>query len=181
MIFVLSAPDLSTFCPDEEITTFCPDKSESDDDLLRSIESQTSSSVVSTSDSSSSEAHHHHRHHHHHHHSSGGPNNGHWRGFFRLLKKGSSAMPFNTFTPLKGVPKLTRRKSKRIRDNMVPVIPALDTDDLFYFKPSWRNFSLQDIQTATNCYSRGPEISKEPLLHFQSIKTCLCNDVTWKL
>jgi serine/threonine protein kinase len=63
-------------------------------------------------------------------------------------------MPFNTFTPLKGVPKLTRRKSKRIRDNMVPVIPALDTDHLFYFKPSWRNFSLRDIQTATNDYSR---------------------------
>ncbi|CAH8271560.1 unnamed protein product [Arabidopsis lyrata] len=146
-----SSHDLSSFCRDEEITTFCPIKSESDDDLLRSIESETSSSVVSTSDSSSSEAHHHHRHHH----SSGGPNNGHWRrGFFRLLKKGSSAMPFNTFTPLKGVPKLTRRKSKRIRDNMVPVIPALDTDDLFYFKPSWRNFSLQDIQTATNDYSR---------------------------
>ncbi|XP_010454141.1 PREDICTED: receptor-like cytosolic serine/threonine-protein kinase RBK2 [Camelina sativa] len=150
-----SSHDLSSFCPDEEITTFCPDKYESDDDLLRRIELETSSSVVSTSDSSSSEARHHHHHHgHHHHHSSGGSTNGHWRGFFRLFKKGSSAMPFNTFTPLKGVPKLTRRKSKRIRDNMVPVIPSLDTEDLFYFKPSWRNFSLQDIQTATNCYSR---------------------------
>lgn len=169
MNFVFCATDLSSFCRDEEITTFCPIKSESDDDLLRSIESETSSSVVSTSDSSSSEAHHHHRHHH----SSGGPNNGHWRrGFFRLLKKGSSAMPFNTFTPLKGVPKLTRRKSKRIRDNMVPVIPALDTDDLFYFKPSWRNFSLQDIQTATNDYSRGPETSKEPFVTF-SLDKCL--------
>ncbi|KAL1188576.1 Receptor-like cytosolic serine/threonine-protein kinase RBK2 [Cardamine amara subsp. amara] len=148
-----SSHDLSSFCPDEETitTTFCSNKSQSDDDLLRRIESEeTSSSVVSTSESTSSEAHHHH-----HHHLSGGPHNGHWRrGFFRLLKKGSSAMPFNTFTPLKGVPKLTRRKSKRIRDNMVPVIPALDTDDLFYFKPSWRNFSLQDIQTATNSFSR---------------------------
>ncbi|ESQ41897.1 hypothetical protein EUTSA_v10013242mg [Eutrema salsugineum] len=158
-----SSHDLPSFCPDEDkITTSCPNKSESesDDDFLRSIESEASSSVVSTSDSSSSEAHHHHphhhHHHHHHHHSSVGPNNGHWKGFFRLLKKGSSAMPFNTFTPLKGVPKLTRRKSKRIRDNMVPVLPsaALDTGDLFYFKPSWRNFSLQDIQTATNGFSR---------------------------
>ncbi|KFK26129.1 hypothetical protein AALP_AA8G207400 [Arabis alpina] len=143
-----SSHDLSAFCPDEEAVNFSSNKTESDDDFLRSIESETSSSVVSTSDSES---------HHHHHHSSGGPTNHHWRrGFFRLLKKGSSAMPFNTFTPLKGVPKLTRRKSKRIRDNMVPVLPAaaLDTDDLFYFKPSWRNFSLQDIQTATNGYSR---------------------------
>lgn len=153
-------PDLSSFCRDEEAINSCPNKSDSEDDLLiRSIESETSSSVVSTSDSSSTEAQHHHPHHHHHHHlSSGGSTNGHWRGFFRLLKKGSSAMPFNTFTPLKGVPKLTRRKSKRIRDNMVPVLPAtagLDTGDLFYFKPSWRNFSLQDIQTATNGFSRG--------------------------
>lgn len=154
--FLFSAPDLSAFCSDEETVRFCSSKSESDDDFLRSIESETSSSVVSTSDS---EPHNHH-HHNHHHHSSVGPTNGHWRGFFRLLKKGSSAMPFNTFTPLKGVPKLTRRKSKRIRDNMVPVLPAaaLDTDDLFYFKPSWRNFSLQDIQTATNGYSRGSKI-----------------------
>ncbi|CAH2072402.1 unnamed protein product, partial [Thlaspi arvense] len=155
-----SSHDLPSLCRDDEkITTFRPYKSESDDDFLRSIESETSASVVSTSESSSSsEAHHHQQnhHHHHHHHSSVGPHNGHWKGFFRLFKKGSSAMPFNTFAPLKGVPKLTRRKSKRIRDSMVPVIPAasLDTGDLFCFKPSWRNFSLQDIQTATNGFSR---------------------------
>ncbi|CAN8300563.1 unnamed protein product [Cochlearia groenlandica] len=140
-----SSHDLPSLCSDEENITFCTIKPESDDDnLIRSIESETSSSVVSTSDSSEA---HHNQHHHHHHH---------WKGFVRLLKKGSSAMPFNTFTPLKGVPKLTRRKSKRIRDNMVPVLPSasLDTDDLFFFKPSWRNFSLQDIQTATNGYSR---------------------------
>ena len=150
---------LPSFYPDEEqIATFCANKSESDDDLLRNIESETlSSSVLSTSDTSSSEANHH-PHHRRHHHSHVGPTNGHWRVFHRLLKKGSSAMPFNTFSHLKGVPKLTRRKSKRIKDNMVPVLPAtsLDTGDLFCFKPSWRNYSLQDIQTATNGYSRGP-------------------------
>ncbi|XP_013613679.1 PREDICTED: receptor-like cytosolic serine/threonine-protein kinase RBK2 [Brassica oleracea var. oleracea] len=140
---------------EEQIATFCANKSESDDDLLRNIESETlSSSVLSTSDTSSSEANHH-PHHRRHHHSHVGPTNGHWRVFHRLLKKGSSAMPFNTFSHLKGVPKLTRRKSKRIKDNMVPVLPAaaLDTDDLFLFKPSWKNYSLQDIQTATNGYS----------------------------
>ncbi|KAJ0230280.1 hypothetical protein HA466_0309400 [Hirschfeldia incana] len=139
---------------EEQIATFCTNKSESDDDLLN-IESETlSSSVLSTSDTSSAEANHH-LHHRRHHHSHVGPTNGHWKGFHRLLKKGSSAMPFNTFSHLKGVPKLTRRKSKRIKDNMVPVLPAaaLDTEDLFLFKPSWKNYSLQDIQTATNGYS----------------------------
>ncbi|KAL0784431.1 hypothetical protein Bca101_000676 [Brassica carinata] len=144
-----SSRDLQSFCSNQENIKLYPNQTESDDDLSRSIESGTSCPVVSTSDSSSSEAHHHHSHHH------IGLTSGQWRGrFVRLLKKGSSAMPFNT--PLKGVPKLTRRKSKRIRDNMVPVLPAtsLDTGDLFCFKPSWRNYSLQDIQTATNGYSR---------------------------
>ncbi|CAF1697884.1 unnamed protein product [Brassica oleracea] len=144
-----SSHDLQSFCSNQENIKLYPNQTESDDDLSRSIESGTSCPVVSTSDSSSSEAHHHHSHHH------IGLTSGQWRGrFVRLLKKGSSAMPFNT--PLKGVPKLTRRKSKRIRDNMVPVLPAtsLDTGDLFCFKPSWRNYSLQDIQTATNGYSR---------------------------
>ncbi|KAL0709734.1 hypothetical protein Bca4012_016712 [Brassica carinata] len=146
-----SSHDLQSFCSNEENIKIYPNKTESDDDLLRSIESGTSCPLVSTSDSSSSEPHHHS----HHHHSYVGLTSGQWRGrFVRLLKKGSSAMPFNT---PKGVPKLTRRKSKRIRDNMVPVLPAtsLDTGDLFCFKPSWRNYSLQDIQTATNGYSRG--------------------------
>ncbi|CAF2120280.1 hypothetical protein HID58_008853 [Brassica napus] len=144
-----SSHDLQSFCSNQENIKLYPNQTESDDDLSRSIESGTSCPVVSTSDSSSSEPHHHHSHHH------IGLTSGQWRGrFVRLLKKGSSAMPFNT--PLKGVPKLTRRKSKRIRDNMVPVLPAtsLDTGDLFCFKPSWRNYSLQDIQTATNGYSR---------------------------
>ncbi|KAJ4908173.1 Protein kinase superfamily protein [Raphanus sativus] len=146
-----SSHDLQSFCSNEENIKLYPSKTESDDDLLRSIESETSCPVVSTSDSSSSEPHHHS----HHHHSSIGLTSGQWRGrFVRLLKKGSSAMPFNT--PLKGVPKLTRRKSKRIRDNMVPVLPAtsLDTGDLFCFKPSWRNYSLQNLLTATNGFSR---------------------------
>ncbi|CAH8381458.1 unnamed protein product [Eruca vesicaria subsp. sativa] len=140
-----SSHDLQSFCSNEETIKFSPNKLKSDDDLQRSIESETACPVVSTS----AEAQHHSHHH-------IGLSSGHWRGrFVRLLKKGSSAMPFNT--PLKGVPKLTRRKSKRIRDNMVPVLPAatsLDTGDLFCFKPSWRNYSLQDIQTATNGFSR---------------------------
>ncbi|KAF8055052.1 hypothetical protein N665_1304s0005 [Sinapis alba] len=146
-----SSHDLQSFCSNEENIKLSHNKSESDDELLRSIESETSCPVLSTSDSSSEASHHNS----HHHHSYVGLTSGQWRGrFVRLLKKGSSAMPFNA--PIKGVPKLTRRKSKRIRDNMVPVLPAtsLDTGDLFCFKPSWRNYSLQNIQTATNGFSR---------------------------
>ncbi|KAL4286778.1 hypothetical protein AHAS_Ahas19G0120200 [Arachis hypogaea] len=52
---------------------------------------------------------------------SGGSNaNNQWRDFFKLLKKGSQ-MPFQPFHPLKkNVPKLTRRKSKRVRDDLIP-------------------------------------------------------------
>ncbi|XP_010546905.1 PREDICTED: receptor-like cytosolic serine/threonine-protein kinase RBK2 [Tarenaya hassleriana] len=137
-----SSHDLASLCPEEENTTYF--KHDSEDEFSRNGESEPASSVVSTSDSEGQSQ------------SPFGPNNGHWRGFVRLLKKGSSAMPFNTFPPLKSIPKLTRRKSKRIRDDMVPVLPAsaLDTDDLFYFKPTWRNFSLADIQAATNSFSR---------------------------
>lgn len=79
-----------------------------------------------------------------------------WRGFLRSLKKGSTVR-FHTF-PLKSVPKLTRRKSRRIREDMVPAFHAsLDTElgELSYFKPSWRNFTLLELQDATDNFSRG--------------------------
>lgn len=71
----------------------------------------------------------------------------HWGGFFRLLKKGPH-MKFHTF------PKLTRRKSKRIREDMVPPLTSLDAE-LCYFKSSWKNFTLSELQIATNNFSHG--------------------------
>lgn len=79
-----------------------------------------------------------------------------WRGFLRSLKKGSTVR-FHTF-PLKSVPKLTRRKSRRIREDMVPAFHAsLDAElgELSYFKPSWRNFTLLELQDATDNFSSG--------------------------
>ncbi|XVE65700.1 hypothetical protein DITRI_Ditri08aG0020700 [Diplodiscus trichospermus] len=74
----------------------------------------------------------------------------HWRGFFRLLKKGPGISP-QTLPPL--IPKLTRRKSKRIRDDMVPnLCSALDAE-LCCFKSSWKNFSLAELQEATDNFS----------------------------
>lgn len=116
----------------------------------RSQESETPSSRASTSDSE------------------GGlrgnlnNNNNQWRGFFKLLKKGSQ-MPFQTFHPLKNVPKLTRRKSKRIREDLIPSLnsPALQSSfdaEFCCFKSSWKNFSLAEIQAATDDFSHGMKI-----------------------
>lgn len=92
-------------------------------------------------------------------------NNNQWRGFFKLLKKGSQ-MPFQTFHPLKNVPKLTRRKSKRIREDLIPSLnsPALQSSfdsEFCCFKSSWKNFTLSEIQAATNDFSHGMNILKK--------------------
>lgn len=84
----------------------------------------------------------------------------HWRGFFKLLKKGPQ-MPFQQFPPLKSVPKLTRRKTKRIREELIPTLnspvltPSLDSE-LSCFKSSWKNFSLLELLVATDNFSPGP-------------------------
>ncbi|KAG4960204.1 hypothetical protein JHK82_036889 [Glycine max] len=112
----------------------------------RSQGSETPSSRASTSDSESQGS------------FAGAPNtNNQWRGFFKLLKKGSQ-MPFQPFHPLKNVPKLTRRKSKRIREDLIPSLnsPALHASfdaEFGCFKSSWKNFTLAEIQAATNDFS----------------------------
>ncbi|KAK9288759.1 hypothetical protein L1049_017223 [Liquidambar formosana] len=106
------------------------------DDCLRSLESETDSSNVSTSDSDTRPN------------SKAAP---HWRGFFKLLKK-KSGMHFQTFPALSS-PKLTRRKSKKARDNMVPVLNPPVDDEFSYFKSSWKNFTLSELQVATDNFS----------------------------
>ncbi|XP_035548344.1 receptor-like cytosolic serine/threonine-protein kinase RBK2 isoform X1 [Juglans regia] len=77
-----------------------------------------------------------------------------WRDFFSMLKK-RPHVRFQTFPSLRSVAKLTRRKSKRIVEGMVP---ALDTpvpidSEICCFKSSWKNFTLSDLQAATNNFS----------------------------
>ncbi|KAI4342796.1 hypothetical protein MLD38_027376 [Melastoma candidum] len=80
------------------------------------------------------------------------PNKNHWRSFIRTLKKGP-AVRFHTFPP-KNVPKLTWRKIMKIRGDLVPEL-ADDLDmELTYFKPSWKNFTLRELQEATDNFSR---------------------------
>ncbi|GMI72097.1 hypothetical protein like AT5G18910 [Hibiscus trionum] len=74
-----------------------------------------------------------------------------WRGFFRILKKGPGTAS-QTLPPVK--PKLTRKNSKKFRDDIVPnICSALDAE-LCGFKSSWRNFSLSELQEATNNFSQ---------------------------
>ena len=84
--------------------------------------------------------------------------NNQWHGFIRLLKKGSN-MRIQSFGPLKGVPKLTRRKSKRVREELIPPLNTPTSksslDGEFCFKSSWINFTLSELQAATNDFSRG--------------------------
>ncbi|OMO53776.1 hypothetical protein CCACVL1_28358 [Corchorus capsularis] len=104
---------------------------------MESAESEPTSSMASTSSDSESLQ-------------NSNANSVHWRGFFKLLKKGPG-IHFQTIPPI-AKPKLTRRKSKRIRDDMLPMSPALDVE-LCYLKSSWKNFSLHELQEATNNFS----------------------------
>ncbi|PON80249.1 Mitogen-activated protein kinase kinase kinase [Parasponia andersonii] len=122
----------------EDIYVSCPLRGP--EDCPRSLDSEGASSKASTSDSDERAT------------------TTHWRGFFSILKKGPQ-MRFQTFPPLKGVSKFTRRKSKRIREDMVPPLNPPPTNssldaELSCFKSSWKNFTLSDLQVATNNFSQ---------------------------
>ncbi|XP_037495742.1 receptor-like cytosolic serine/threonine-protein kinase RBK2 isoform X4 [Jatropha curcas] len=114
------------------------------EDCSSSLESETHSNKESTSTSSESEAQANHI------------NAAHWRDFFRGFKKGA-ARRIQTFPAPKRGPRLTRSKTKRIREELIPVISTttspLDTE-LVCFKSSWKNFSLSDLHSATNKFSK---------------------------
>jgi hypothetical protein len=96
------------------------------EDCSRSIGSETTSSKASSSDSED--------------HSRAATHN--WHGFFRMLKKGPQKV-------------LTRRKSKRIREDMVPPLNSSIDSEFCCFKSSWKNFTLSDLQAASNNFSHG--------------------------
>ncbi|KAJ0033887.1 hypothetical protein Pint_24987 [Pistacia integerrima] len=85
---------------------------------------------------------------HHHHHN----NPPHWSGFFGLLRKGSG-IKFQAFPSRKNVPKLTKRKTKRIRETTSLLLNSPLDAELCHLKSSWKNFSFLDLQAATNGFS----------------------------
>ncbi|XP_050218079.1 receptor-like cytosolic serine/threonine-protein kinase RBK2 isoform X2 [Mercurialis annua] len=75
-----------------------------------------------------------------------------WRDFFRVFKKGN-VKSFQTFPHKKHGPRLTRSKTRKMREELIPDMTSpLDTD-LCCFKSSWKNFALSDIRAATNDFS----------------------------
>ncbi|QHO01160.1 uncharacterized protein [Arachis hypogaea] len=62
-------------------------------------------------------------------------------------------MSFQPFHPLKkDVPKLTRRKSKKVREDLIP--SSFDSE-FGNFKSSRKNFTLFELQDATDDFSHG--------------------------
>ncbi|KAI3992390.1 hypothetical protein MKX01_000654 [Papaver californicum] len=100
-------------------------------DSISSFESEVSSSNTSTSDCEPQPQHR-------------------WRGFFRLLK--SRSMRRLPSIAAMRVPKLTRRYSRSARENSVST-STLPEDNDFCLLTSGKNFSLSELQTATNNFS----------------------------
>lgn len=57
--------------------------------------------------------------------------------------------------PLRSVPKLTWRKSRRIREDFIPGLNSDLETELCYFRPSWKNFTLEELEDATDNFSHG--------------------------
>nr|XP_043638865.1 receptor-like cytosolic serine/threonine-protein kinase RBK2 isoform X2 [Erigeron canadensis] len=73
-------------------------------------------------------------------------------GFFDKLKMGSSSL--HGFHPtLHSIKRLTRKKSRKLTKTIPALPPDLDTE-LHCFEASWINFSLADLKSATDNFSR---------------------------
>lgn len=79
-----------------------------------------------------------------------------WRHFFRVFRKGP-APSFHTLPPLKeGVPKLSQRRSRsrKFREAIIPTLNSPLDGEFCHFKSSWKNFSLSELQAATDTFSK---------------------------
>ncbi|XP_071695673.1 receptor-like cytosolic serine/threonine-protein kinase RBK2 [Rutidosis leptorrhynchoides] len=76
-----------------------------------------------------------------------------WHGFLSRLKKGSASSLHGFHPSLHSIKRLTRKKSRKLTET----IPALPNDldgELHCFEASWINFSLSELKSATNNFSR---------------------------
>lgn len=77
----------------------------------------------------------------------------HWHGFVQLLRT-RSKKSFATLHPL-SVMKLSRRMTNSMRE-ATATVPNFRVDiDLNYTNLPWKNFTLYELQTATNYFSHG--------------------------
>ncbi|XP_057960864.1 receptor-like cytosolic serine/threonine-protein kinase RBK2 isoform X1 [Malania oleifera] len=94
----------------------------------------------------------------------------HWRGFFNLWKR-KSMKRLPTFPPL--VPKISTRKSRSAREKASAELNQPEEANFCYFKSSWKNFTLSDLQNATNNFSQENLIGKGG--YAEVYKGCLQN------
>ena len=120
------------------------------------LESETPVSEVSTSDSQGEIE---------------GKSDSQWRGFLRKLKKGP--VGFNPFHPsmpsfpsLPSIKKISRKKSRNITQSLPSLPPNLDSQLCHCFEASWKNFTLPELQTATDNFSHGIQLSDSYLSYF---------------
>ncbi|KAI7983250.1 Receptor-like cytosolic serine/threonine-protein kinase RBK2 [Camellia lanceoleosa] len=74
-----------------------------------------------------------------------------WRGLVQLLKS-RSKIPLPSLHPL-SIMKLSRRISSSMREDVSTATNPLFDTDLRYVMPRWKNFSLSELQIASNCFS----------------------------
>ncbi|XP_056168110.1 receptor-like cytosolic serine/threonine-protein kinase RBK2 isoform X2 [Syzygium oleosum] len=90
----------------------------------------------------------------------------HWIKFFTLWKR-KSIKRLASFPPL-AVPKLSKRKSRSITENITPVL-----SDIYNFKSSLVHFTFSELQMATNYFSHENLIGKGG--YAEVYKGCLKN------
>ncbi|KAF5930348.1 hypothetical protein HYC85_031221 [Camellia sinensis] len=81
-----------------------------------------------------------------------------WRGLVQLLKS-RSKIPLPTLHPL-SIMKLSRRISSNMREDISTATNPLFDTDLRYVMPRWKNFSLSELQIASNCFSHENLVGK---------------------
>ncbi|RWV85657.1 hypothetical protein GW17_00052535 [Ensete ventricosum] len=92
-----------------------------------------------------------------------------WHGFFRLWKH-KSMRRLSSFPPIG-----FRKRSRRRRSNRDPHVPMPDSTsaadkESSFFKPTWRNFTISELEKATNNFSSGE--FWHPLLYHQQLLCC---------
>ncbi|KAL3508016.1 hypothetical protein ACH5RR_033398 [Cinchona calisaya] len=73
-----------------------------------------------------------------------------WRGFLRKLKKGPT---IPSLPSLPSIKKISRKKSRNITQSLPALPPSLDSQLYHCFEASWKNFTLSELETATNNFS----------------------------
>lgn len=77
-----------------------------------------------------------------------------WHGFLRKIAKGSTSTLHGFHPTLHSIKRLTRKKSRKLTES-IPALPHDLDAELHCFEASWTNFSLADLQSATDNFSRG--------------------------